>query len=208
MWIFLSIVAFLVIIITVILLLPVRIIIKNDENGELILLYKILFKTFGEDPDPNHPVVKALKKSTGVDNLELAKLREQVKQKGLKETVSQTLRILLDLIKEFVGLLKYCKAEKFEFKVVCTGDDAAETAINYGECCAVAYPILGLIGSVLKIKKRGCDVDIRCDYNGKPQIVRYNFVLKVSLYRAIAALWRISLKEAKRQAAKQQYQRR
>ena len=47
MWIFLGIIAFIILLITVILLLPVYVIIKTDETGEVIFRYKILFKTYG-----------------------------------------------------------------------------------------------------------------------------------------------------------------
>ena len=57
MWIFLGILLFIATLITVILLLPVYIIIKSDENGELVLLYKFVGKTFGEEPDPKNPIV-------------------------------------------------------------------------------------------------------------------------------------------------------
>ena len=76
MWIFLGIVAFLALLITVILLLPVYVIIKTDKNGELIFRYKFLNKIYGEDPDPNNPVVKTLKKASGVSRLEKDKLKE------------------------------------------------------------------------------------------------------------------------------------
>ena len=52
MWIAIGIAGFIAVLITVILLLPVKVIIKNDENNELILRYRFLFKTYGENPDP------------------------------------------------------------------------------------------------------------------------------------------------------------
>ena len=45
MWIFLGIVAAIVLIITVILLLPVYIIVKSDEEGQLMLRYKFLHQS-------------------------------------------------------------------------------------------------------------------------------------------------------------------
>ena len=59
MWIVLGIIGFLALLITVILLLPVKIILRNDDKEALILRYRFLGKTFGEDPNPDDPIVKA-----------------------------------------------------------------------------------------------------------------------------------------------------
>ena len=58
MWIFLGIVAGLAAIVAIIWSLPVYVIIKSGEDGELILLYRFLGKWYGEDPDPNNPIIK------------------------------------------------------------------------------------------------------------------------------------------------------
>ena len=76
MWIALGIVGGLAALITVILLLPVKVIIRNDEQNELILRYKFLFKTYGEDPDPNDPIIKALKEASGVNRFQKRELKE------------------------------------------------------------------------------------------------------------------------------------
>ena len=46
MWIFLGIVLFLTLLITAILLLPVRIVITKDKDGDMQILYKILHNQF------------------------------------------------------------------------------------------------------------------------------------------------------------------
>lgn len=198
MWIFLSVLGVLALVITVILLLPVYIIIKIDENGELILRYKILHKTFGENPDPNNPILKTLKKASGISRLEKKNLQSSAESKGLSSTVSQTLRIVSDLLKEVVNLLKYCYAKKFYIKVVCAEEDAADTAISYGKCCAVVYPVAGLLSSIMKIRKRSQKIDISCDYTGGKDEFCLDFLISVRLYRVLAAFFRIAFKEAKR----------
>ena len=90
MLIFLIILGILAAIITAILLSPVYVIIKNDKSNNLIILYKLLFKTFGENPDPNHPIVTALKKSTGIERLEKESLEKNIEDSGLSTTVSET----------------------------------------------------------------------------------------------------------------------
>ena len=201
MLIFLIILCILAAIITAILLSPVYVIIKNDKSNNLIILYKLLFKTFGENPDPNHPIVKALKKSTGIERLEKESLEKNIEDSGLSTTVSETCRILADLLKEIAKLLKYCTAKEYKLKIICSSDDAAETAVSYGKCCAAAFPLLGLFGSLMKIKKKGRNIDIRCDFTGKKELFRYKFVISVKLCHVLAAFLRVAITEAKRRVA-------
>ncbi len=199
MWIFFGIIAFIAILITAILLLPVYVIIKTDKDGELVLLYKILFKTFGENPDPNNPIIKVLKESSGISQIEGKNLKKSVKESGIVNTLSDVLNILTSLLKELVLLLKYCTLKKFELKIVCSEKDAAKTAISYGQCCSLIYPFLGLIHSIVKrTNKRGQKIDISCDYNNAPEVLSYDILVSVKLCHVLVAFIRILIKEAKR----------
>jgi len=206
MWIFLGVVAFLAILITVILMLPVYIIIKNDQNGELILRYKILWKVFGEDPDPDMPIIKMLREASGIARLEKKNLKSSAKQTGLSFAVSQTLKIVIDLLREIISLLKYCTIKKFHIKVVCSEEDAAKTAISYGQCCCALYPLVSLLNSMLKIRKKGQRVEVLCDYLSGKDSFKLDFLISVRFYRVLAAFFRIAYKEAKRTAQEQALQ--
>ncbi len=199
MWIFLGITGALAAIITFIAMLRVYIIVKSDDQGELMLRYKILWKTFGEDPDPNDPVVKALKKATGIENLERVNVQKDIQRSGLQTAISQTVEILVALFKEVLNILQYCTATKFEVHALCTSEDAAEAAITYGETCALVYPLLGMLENALKkVRPRGKNIDIRCSFDGEKEPVRYNFTVYLRMRHVLAALWRVSLAEARR----------
>lgn len=198
MWIVLAIVAFLALLITVILLLPVYIIIQNDENDELQILYKILFKTFGEEPDPDNPILKGLKKSSGLARIEKQSLQKTVDQSGVYTTVAETVRLMWDLLKEVAGLLKFCTVKTFWLDVVCSGDDAVEAAMDYGQCCAVVYPVAGALSALMRVRKSAWDMDIRCDFEGGDAAFDYRIVLSVRVFRLLAAFFRVALAEAKR----------
>lgn len=200
MWIALGILGGIAVLITVILLLPVRIIIKNDENNELILRYKFLFKTFGEDPDPNDPIVKALKTASGIDRLETKAIQKNIQSDGLHKTVSGSFSTLVDLLKELVGLLKRCKVTKLSVFIRCAGD-ADEAAVHYGQCCTAVYSLLNLLRSFVKVRKRGCNIDVGCDFLGTESVFRYDAVLTILAGRVLAGLWRAVMAEARRAAA-------
>ena len=202
MWIALAIIGFLAMLITTILLLPVKVIIKNDENNQLIFRYKYLFKTFGENPDPNDPIVKALKSATGVDRLQKDAVQKNIQNDGLKKTVTESYSMLVDLLKQVVRLLKRCVITRLHIQILCTGDNAAEAAVHYGQCSAATYSLLHLLANFLKIKKRGCKVDIGCDISGAKPVFRYDVMLSIRAGLVLAALWDVAMAETKRMSSR------
>lgn len=198
MWIALCILAFLAIIITVILLLPVKVIVKNDENNVLILRYKLLFKTFGESSDPDNPLVKALKKAGGVERLEKDSVEKNVCADGLHKTVSDSYAALVGLLKELVFLLKNCTVTRLDIKIRSADDDPSQAAICYGIYNAATHTLLGALRSFLRVRKRGCNIDIRCDFQERTPLFRYHLVLAVPLYRVLQAFLHVVVAEAKR----------
>ena len=198
MWIVLGILVFLAAVITVILLLPVRIILKNDANNGLILRYQFLFKTFGEDPDPDDPIVNLLKSATGADRLDRKAVQESLHTGGLKQTVAETFTTLAALLKEIVSLLKVCSVKRLNVTIRCAGEDAADTAIQYGRCCAAAYTLLDVLRQFVKLRRRRCHIDIGCDYAADSSLFRYDVVLSIRVFRLLAALWRVAMEEAGR----------
>lgn len=200
MWILWTILGIIAAIIALIILLPVYIIIKTDEDGQLIILYKLLFKTFGEHPDPNNPLLKAIKKSIGWTVFDKKPADAQGAYSGEAPgfifTVKDMFRVLASLLGEVKGLLKYCTVKKLHITAVCTGEDAADAALNYGQLCTVIYPFIGLVHSAMKVKKKAKKLDIRCDYSGNEEAFRFNSVISVRLGRVLAAFFRVSYKEA------------
>ncbi len=206
MWIALGIVGGLAALITVILLLPVKIIIKNDENDPLILRYKFLFKTYGEDPDPNDPIIKALKTASGIDRLEKRVLQENDRVVGVVKAVKESYSMLADLLKELWNLLRFCRVTKLMIKIRCTGDGADQVAIRYGEYCTATYSLLNVLRGFMKVRKRGCKIDIGCDFEGETSLFRYDVLLKTNVSHVLAALWRTVMAETNRMQAQKNSQ--
>lgn len=210
MWIILGIIGFLAVLITVILLLPVKIILKNDAQNALLLRFQFLFKTFGEDPDPkpqsnsDNPIVKLLKSATGADRLDRKAVEQSIQNAGLTKAVAETFSTLASLLKEVVNLLKVCKITKLHVKIRCAGTDAAEAAIHYGQCCAAAYTLLDVLGQFTKLRKRSCNIDIGCDFASDHSVFRYDVVLTIRIWRLLKALWKVVMQEAKRTGAQNQ----
>ena len=207
MWIALLILALLSIIITIILLLPVKVIVKNDEQNVLILRYKLLFKTFGENPNPNDPIVKTLKKAGGVERLESATLQQSIRTDGLQKAVSDSYSSLVVLLKELVVLLKNCTVTQLNINIRCADEDPAQAAISYGIYNAATNTLLSVLDAFLRIRKRNCNIQISCDFHEHNTVFRYDVVLAVPFIRVLAAFWRAALAEARRTAPTNQDQR-
>lgn len=198
MWIVLSIIGFVALFIVIILLLPVKVIIKNDETNELILRYKLLFKTFGENPNPNDPIVKTLKKAGGVERLEKEAVRKNIRSEGLQKTVSDSYAALAGLLRELVFLLGKCTITRLHIKIRSTDEDPSQAAILYGVYTAATHTLLNILRSFIYVRKRGCKIDIGCDFNETNTLFRYYAVLSIPVYRVLAAFWRVALEEVKR----------
>ncbi len=200
MWIFLGILLFLACVITVILLLPVYIIIRSDEEDSLYLRYKFLHRTYGENPDPNDPIIKALKSASGIARLEKGAIRKSLRENQLLKTLREEFTLVVDLLKELLGLLKGSKAKIFRLKIVCADTNAADAAIKYGQCSAAVYPLLGYLRSNIQIRPKGEDIQISCDFHSNNSEFAFETILVIRVYRVLGALLRTAFAEAKRQS--------
>lgn len=190
MWIALGIIGFIFFIVITFLLLPVKFIIKNDKENNFSFICKFFFFSFGDNKKENKTFGN-FKKKVGADK----KKKEGKSKTDILTLVKENLGLLKDVLVELVGLLKHCKGEKFQLEIVCYSDDAALAAIHYGECCAVVYPILGFINSLVKVKDRKRKIDIRCDYNCGKSSVSFEFCLSVKIcYILVAAFKVVKLK--------------
>ena len=198
MWILLGIVAFLLLLITVILLLPIDVILKTDANGEVLFRYTFLGKTFGEHPDPNNPIAKLLKRITGFDRLDGEAFKKRSADKNLLTAVSESASLILGLLKRVWELLRFGTVKVLHLDVVCATTDAAQTAICYGACHAALEPLLGWIHSYMRVCKRGERIEIRPDFTTEHGSFDFNIVVTFRLFRALIALYRAASDEAKR----------
>ena len=185
MLIVLGIIGFILLIIITFLLLPVKFIVKNDKDNNFSFDCKFLFLSFGDGKKENKTFGK-FKKKVGAQ-----KKKENKSKTDVVTLVKENIGLLKDVLIELVGLLKHCKGEKFELEIVCYSDDAAMAAIHYGECCAIVYPILGFINSLIKIKENKRNIDIRCDYNCGKSSVAFQVCLSVKIFHILVAAFKV-----------------
>lgn len=183
-------------------LLPVTIIIKNEEKRPLILQYRVLFMTFGGKPNPDNSFEKLLEKALGTRKIKKVQTEKPATKEGQPKTVSEKYDLIVDAIKEVSALLKKCELTRVHIKIRCVGDGPDEAAIHYGEVCAATSSLLGLLSRYVTIRDKNCNIDIGCDFFGSKGLFRYDLWLTFRVGRAVASLWKILMGEAKRSIAR------
>lgn len=177
--------------VVIILLLPFNIIIKNSSDGKLLLNFKILFFTFGNTKNKSSKQKNKRKKSSGASAIENFNIKKAFKEKNFGAAVEDLFGVLNVLFKELLLLLKHCSIKKLKLNVVCSSSDAAETAINYGKCCAVVYPFAGFITSAIKVSNKNAHINVSCDYNGTGNICVYYICVSVQIFYLMCAALKI-----------------
>lgn len=198
MKIFLIVLITLALIVAAILMLPVDIIIRSDQKGRLQFRFKLLFKEYGEKSNPSSPIAKAVKKTIGIDKLETAEIKKKLKEKSYLPTAEETISILKGLLSELGHILKHFTARLFKIEFSCATQDAADAAINYGQYCALIYPLTAGLGAFIKIPKRARKIKVGFAPELSEDKIEYEIIIRVRVVRVLIAFFRIALKEAMR----------
>ncbi|MBQ8796875.1 MAG: hypothetical protein IJZ56_01630 [Oscillospiraceae bacterium] len=188
MWIALGIIAA---VIVAVLLLPVRLVVKSGEKESVVLEFKVLCFTFGGKPKPDSDADKAVKKAGGTET----SLKDRIGDKGLTQTLSEIYGLVVELLKTAVKLLGRCVITKLRIQIRCSGNDAAATAIHYGQCCTATHGLLTALRAIMTVRQKGCDIDIGCDFTGSESLFRYHVEVSVRVCHVLAAAIRLLFSE-------------
>lgn len=201
LWIILGILGFVALLITVICLLPVYVYVYYDKENSLYFRYRLLWKVFGETPNPNNPILRLVKDLAGLSRFDSVKaLKKNVSSLGVGTTVGQILRVLLSLLREILWLLPKCRLRKLRIRALCAHEDPEEAAMHYGETCALLYPAIGVLDNIMPIRPKGLDLNLGCDFDLSESEVELEAHIRAHLGPVLLALWRVALDEAKAEA--------
>ncbi|MBQ3217059.1 MAG: hypothetical protein IJB35_04495 [Oscillospiraceae bacterium] len=193
----------LALLIALICLLPVYVYVYYDEENSLQLRYRLLWMVFGEEPDPNNPILRLVKDLTGIAKFEsLGSVKKTVSSSGISYTVQQFLEVLLSLLRQVVWLLPRCRLRKLELEAICAGNEPDDTAMEYGRLCAAVYPLVGVVDRIMPINRRKLRLDLRCDFEAAKSGFSLEAVIRTHVGPVLLALWRVVLDEAKAEAAR------
>lgn len=146
----------------IILLIPIKIIAKYRLNNFILYLKFAFFKL-------------NILPSESEDEKEKKKSKKRKKSKKVKEadqknktdsTKERNISWFIDLLKKIANLaqgvlkdlFKHIIIKKMLISISVAGENAAETAINYGHYCSVVYPAVGIIAEHTKCEKYGVDI--------------------------------------------------
>lgn len=120
---------------------------------------------------------------------------DYVKQKGVSGIINIIKRVADLAVGTLKDLFGKITVTKLSLRLRIAGEDAADSAVKYGQVCSVLYPALKVIGEVVTIEDY--DVDVEPDFSDKPKNsakadvtakIRIISILKIVIKRGFAAL--------------------
>lgn len=115
--------------------------------------------------------------------INLQKKKENKKRTGKKTNLYKLVKLLfseeIGIFSKIKYLLKKTVIKKLNLHITVAGEDAAKTAIEYGSVCAVLYPVVAFLETIITVKKD--DIKIECDYENKTPKIYLFINLKIRI---------------------------
>lgn len=111
--------------------------------------------------------------------------KKMVEEDGFAAAISETCRLIKLLLNRLRILLSHTVIKKLRLSISVGGDDAADTAIQYGGVCAAVYPLVGIAASFVKLQ--GQQIDIAPDYSESKSEIKIAFTAKLRLFHILSA---------------------
>ena len=191
-------------IVSILLFLPLTIDLAYE--GELLIKIRYLGITFKDNKRKKRNKKSVADNASQDDDDDF--LIRTYNQKGLVGTVRYLCSLLKILLTKFLWIVKRFKFRKFKLDLTVATDDAANTAVRYGEVCAAAYPVLSLLHSVLDIKPK--EINISADFDKTKTECRGCVLARtplvfwlIALFEALKEDYKLELKESERNERKQ-----
>lgn len=122
------------------------------------------------------------------------KKKSSKKSEGKKADILKLIKLIFSersaIFNALKFLLKKSTVTDFKLHIVSSSEDAAETALLYGGICAVIYPAVAFLETVITVKTD--DIKIVCDYENNCPSLFFFVNLKVSIFSLLRAYVKIS----------------
>ena len=175
------------------LIIPISVELRfHDEVSALVRYGGIKVFDTSKNPEKTEKLAAAHgKKNTG-DGKKAKKpkknsfIAEIFEKKGKIEGIKLCARLIKAVLLKTVWVIKRIKFRNLFLDICVSTDDAANTAIVYGEVCAVVYPVINLIDNMttLTVKK----VNVRTDFDKLSPDIEAAVLLKTRLIYGLIAL--------------------
>lgn len=174
------------VILAVAALLPAKIKVRIGYiEEEFILSFKLLFFVFTVSPENKKKKKKKAKKKEKEKNERPAKkekdnfFRSHTSDFGVFDYIE----LIGIVIEKFVTKIYF---DKLEAEIRVAGDDAAQTALNFGRLNAAIYPIAGLINGHKRIKK--LHIGITPDFTTTKSVYNAEAIAYIRIFDVLAAV--------------------
>lgn len=174
-----------------------------DFKTELSLSVRYLFLKFRilpekpEKPKKNKSKKKSAKPKEAEETKEDEKNGETIKRILKKTGLGGFIEIVAELAKiaanGVMGIVRHVVISRLEIEINNGGEDAAQTAINYGYISAALYPAVSVILSNVK-KYKSASVQIFPNYDSKDTTVLCSAKVKVKLWWIVASAVKTAIK--------------
>lgn len=185
-------------IIAVILCLPIRVIFLWERGGELKILAKILWLTFGEEPVPDSSFLDLALRILNLRDLkDKALLCEDVSTIGVAGTIAELAAALGSVLRRLIQLFPHCRIRRFRVDAVCAAPDPADTALLYGKVCAAVAAAGGLLSNVIPFRRSAKEYSIVSDFTASEPTFRMDLRITLHVWNALIAVLRVALDNAR-----------
>lgn len=174
------------VILAVAALLPAKIKVRIGYiEEEFILSFKLLFFVFTVSPENKKKKKKKAKKKEKEKKERPAKkekdnfFRSHTSDFGVFDYIE----LIGIVIEKFVTKIYF---DKLEAEIRVAGDDAAQTALNFGRLNAAIYPIAGLINGHKRIKK--LHIGITPDFTTTKSVYNAEAIAYIRIFDVLAAV--------------------
>lgn len=174
------------VILAVAALLPAKVKVRIGYiEEEFILSFKLLFFVFTVSPENKKKKKKKAKKKEKEKKERPAKkekdnfFRSHTSDFGVFDYIE----LIGIVIEKFIAKIYF---DKLEAEIRVAGDDAAQTALNFGRLNAAIYPIAGLINGHKRIKK--LHIGITPDFTTTKSVYNAEAIAYIRIFDVLAAV--------------------
>ena len=161
------------------------------QNGEWQVKLGFMGLTFRLYPPKKKARKKKKKTGKAVSSkpVRAQKAPPKEEKRSVKETILLTLDVIKSLINPTRFMLRHVRITQVDATVIAATDDAAQTAILYGELCGAIYGGVAALKNLVTVKVKNLLVGY--DFNRKQTEYTVFFKVKLRGFVAVAAVLRM-----------------
>ena len=197
LYILLGIIAFLLLVIVGILFLPVTVDFKFKEDFfvKIKFLFIKVYELKEDKPDKAHKQKKADKtdkKDQKYENAAVSLFKDLKKKYGFVGAVKKLFGFFKICLDDIKNLLRHIRFKNICLNLIYGSDDAADTAIKYGEICSAVYPVLSFIDTAGNVEFK--KINVSSDFGSATAEFDISLKLKTRIFFLLISAFKLYTK--------------